>query len=120
MDHIGLPADTEEFIRRMRLQEFFHKPQDVSSHPNETTNESEQLTERSLVQQLKKKELNWTPPEGCFPRLDMYAEAIRRCVNARFICRTHKIVQKVTKARHNAIHALKTNHNIVIKPADKG
>eukprot|EP00061_Rhincodon_typus_P012684 g38576.t1 len=48
MDPIGLTA--EEFIRRMRLQEFFHKPQDVSSEPNETTNEPEQSTEvRSAV-----------------------------------------------------------------------
>ncbi|XP_067848012.1 uncharacterized protein [Heptranchias perlo] len=50
----------------------------------------------------------------------MYAQAVRRCVNARFISRTHKTVQNVTRAQRNAIDALKTNRNIVIKPADKG
>ncbi|XP_067859745.1 uncharacterized protein [Heptranchias perlo] len=50
----------------------------------------------------------------------MYAQAVRRCVNARFISRTHKTVQNVTRAQRNAINALKTNRNIVIKPADKG
>eukprot|EP00061_Rhincodon_typus_P007273 g28816.t1 len=49
----------------------------------------------------------------------MYARAVRRCVNARFISRAHKIVQNITQAQHNAIHALKTNCNIVIKSADK-
>eukprot|EP00061_Rhincodon_typus_P009978 g33887.t1 len=55
VDPIGLVADSEEFIRRMRVQEFFHKPQGVSSEPNETTNEPEQSTERSVVQRPKKK-----------------------------------------------------------------
>eukprot|EP00061_Rhincodon_typus_P017238 g45842.t1 len=46
--------------------------------------------------------------------------SIRECVNVRFISRTHKVVQNVTQAERNTIHALKTNRNIVIKPADKG
>eukprot|EP00061_Rhincodon_typus_P007939 g30108.t1 len=120
MDPIGLVTDAEEFIWRMKLREFFHEPQDVSSEPNETTNEPEQLTVRSVVQQLKKKESNWTFPEGHCPRLNMYAQAIKRCINARFISRAHKIAQNITQAQCNAIHALKTNHNVVIKPADKG
>eukprot|EP00061_Rhincodon_typus_P013082 g39240.t1 len=81
----------------MRFCKFFHKPQDVSSEPNEITNEHEQSTERSTVQRPKKKELNWTPLEGRCPRLDMYAHAARRCVNARFISRAHKVVQNVTQ-----------------------
>eukprot|EP00061_Rhincodon_typus_P001019 g13485.t1 len=32
----------------------------------------------------------------------------------------HKRVQNVTQAQYNAIHAVKTNRKIVIKPADKG
>eukprot|EP00061_Rhincodon_typus_P007574 g29407.t1 len=40
-------------------------------------------------------------------------------VSARFINHTHKVAQNVTQAQHDAIQALKTNHNIVIKPADK-
>eukprot|EP00061_Rhincodon_typus_P006013 g26196.t1 len=43
-----------------------------------------------------------------------------RCVNVRFINHTHKVVQNVTRAQHNAIQALKTNRNIVIKLSDKG
>eukprot|EP00061_Rhincodon_typus_P008442 g31044.t1 len=39
----------------MRVREFFHKPQDVSSKANGTTNELEQSTE-SAVQRPK---LNW-------------------------------------------------------------
>eukprot|EP00061_Rhincodon_typus_P013623 g40121.t1 len=49
----------------------------------------------------------------------MYTQAVRRCVNVRFISRTHKIARNVTQAQRNAIHALKTKHNIVIKPTDK-
>eukprot|EP00061_Rhincodon_typus_P015188 g42723.t1 len=51
---------------------------------------------------------------------DRYAQAIRECINARFISHTHKVVQNIIQAQHNAIRALKTNCNIVIKPADKG
>ncbi|XP_078084718.1 uncharacterized protein LOC144503758 [Mustelus asterias] len=120
IDPISLAADTEEFIRRMRLREFFHKPQKANSKHNETANEPEQPTERSAVQQPKRKESNWTPPEGRCPRLDMYAQAVRRCINTRFISRTHKTAPNITQAQCNTIHALKTSCNIVIKPADKG
>eukprot|EP00061_Rhincodon_typus_P012161 g37724.t1 len=77
-------------------------------------------TERSVVQQTKKKELNQTPPGGCRPRIDLYAQAVRRYINAKFVSCAHKIAQNITQAQRNAIHALKSNHNIVIKPADKG
>ncbi|XP_078093251.1 uncharacterized protein LOC144508913 [Mustelus asterias] len=50
----------------------------------------------------------------------MYAQAVRRCVNTKFISRTHKTAPNITQAQRNALHALKTNCNIVIKPADKG
>ncbi|XP_067863884.1 uncharacterized protein [Heptranchias perlo] len=79
MDPTSLAADTEEFIRRMRLREFYHKPQDFSSEPNETIDDPEQQTEGSAVQQPKRKESNWTPPEGRCPQLDMYAQAVRKC-----------------------------------------
>eukprot|EP00061_Rhincodon_typus_P017683 g46481.t1 len=73
----------------MRLREFFRKPQDLSSEPNETTNESRQSTrERSVVQQPKNKESNWTPPEGRCPRLDMYAQASILCT---LIPDTHRL-----------------------------
>eukprot|EP00061_Rhincodon_typus_P016715 g45073.t1 len=55
----------------------------------------------------------WTP-------LVLYAQAIRECVNARFISHAHKVAQNITQAQRNAIRALKINCNIVIKPADKG
>eukprot|EP00061_Rhincodon_typus_P014239 g41146.t1 len=113
---IGLTAHTEEFIRQMSLQEFF---QDVSSKPNETTNEPDLSTERSMGEQAKKESF-WTPLEGHCPGLDRYAQAIRECVNARLISRTRMVVQNITQAQRNAICALKTNCNIVIKPADKG
>eukprot|EP00061_Rhincodon_typus_P009244 g32593.t1 len=100
----------------MKFREFF---QDASSKPNETTNEPDQSTERSMGEWAKK-ESNWTPPEGCCSGLDRYAQAIRECVNTRFISHTHKVVQNVTQAQSNTIRALKTNRNIVIKPADKG
>eukprot|EP00061_Rhincodon_typus_P007654 g29572.t1 len=100
----------------MRLREFF---QDVSSEPNDTTNGPDQLTERSMGDPAKKKS-NWTPPECHCPGVDGYAQAIRESVNARFISRTDKVVQNVTQIQRNDIHAVKTNCNIVIKPADKG
>eukprot|EP00061_Rhincodon_typus_P008240 g30682.t1 len=50
MDPTGLAADTEEFIRRMRVQDFF---QDVSREPNETTSESDH---RNIVIKLAKED----------------------------------------------------------------
>eukprot|EP00061_Rhincodon_typus_P009040 g32196.t1 len=96
----------------MRPWEFF---QDVSNEPNETTNEPDQSTERSMAEGAKESS-NWTPSEGRCPGLDRYAQSIRECANARLISHTHKVVKNVTQA----IRALKTNRNIVIKPADKG
>eukprot|EP00061_Rhincodon_typus_P009592 g33220.t1 len=117
MGPIGFVTDTEELIRRMKLWEFY---QDVSFEPNETTNELDQLPERSMGERTKE-ESNWTPPEGCCLELDRYAEAIRERMNARIISRTHKAVQIVTQPQGNAICALQNNSNIVIiKPADKG
>eukprot|EP00061_Rhincodon_typus_P006018 g26203.t1 len=113
-------ADTEEFIRRKGIREFFHKRQGVNCEPNGTTKEPEQSTRRSIVQRPKKRELNWTPPEGRCPRLDMCAQAVRRCINTRLISPTHEVAQNVTQAQRNTTRALKTNSNIVIKPADKG
>eukprot|EP00061_Rhincodon_typus_P019033 g48467.t1 len=73
----------------MRLREFFRKP-------NETTNKPAH-SERFVVQQPKKSVSNWTPLEGSCPRLNMYAQAVRRCVNARFIGRTQEIVLGLIK-----------------------
>eukprot|EP00061_Rhincodon_typus_P012527 g38315.t1 len=87
--------------------------------PSETTIEPEQSTERAVVEQPKKG-WNWTPPEGSCSRLDLYAQAIRKHVSARLINCIHKMVQNATQAQLMAIQALKANHNIVIKPADKG
>eukprot|EP00061_Rhincodon_typus_P011467 g36497.t1 len=50
----------------------------------------------------------------------MNVQAVRRFINARFISRSHKIVQNVTHVQCNGIHALETIRNIIIKPADKG
>eukprot|EP00061_Rhincodon_typus_P011464 g36492.t1 len=97
-------------------EEFF---QDVSSEPNQTTNELDQSTERSMEERAKK-ESNWAPPEGRCPGSDRYAEGVRECVNGRFISRTHKVVQNVTQPQRNAICALKTNRKTVINPAGKG
>eukprot|EP00061_Rhincodon_typus_P009693 g33370.t1 len=100
----------------MGLWEFF---QDVSSESFETTNRPDHSMERSMGERAKK-EPNWTPLEGHYLGFDRYAQAIRKYVNARFISCTHKIVQNVTQAQHNAICDLKTNYNIVIKQADRG
>eukprot|EP00061_Rhincodon_typus_P004192 g21965.t1 len=87
MDPLGLTADTVEFTWRNRLREFFHKPQGVSSEPNETTNET---VDREICGAATEEEWNWSPPEGRCPMLNVYAQAIRRCVNATFISHTHK------------------------------
>eukprot|EP00061_Rhincodon_typus_P009511 g33076.t1 len=78
------------------------------------------IIDREIHGKRAQKESNWTLLKRHCPGLVRYAQAIRECVNARFISCTHKVVQNVTQARHNAIRALKTNRNIVIKPADKG
>eukprot|EP00061_Rhincodon_typus_P016609 g44917.t1 len=78
----------------MRLQEFFHKPQDVSSEPNETTNELEQSTE---ICSAATKEERF--------ELDSSERPLAECDPSTTQC--------------NAIQGLKTNRNIVIKPADK-
>ncbi|XP_072423631.1 uncharacterized protein [Chiloscyllium punctatum] len=52
--------------------------------------------------------------------LDVYAQTVRKYINARFIRCTHKVEQNVTASQHNVNQTLKNNHNIVIKPAAKG
>ncbi|XP_072414187.1 uncharacterized protein [Chiloscyllium punctatum] len=91
----------------------------ASSDPNEPTDELEQSSQESVEEQPKK-ESTWTPLDGRCPGLFMYAQTVRKYVNARFISRPHKVEQDITHSQRNAIHTLKTNHNIVIKPADKG
>eukprot|EP00061_Rhincodon_typus_P002710 g18261.t1 len=100
----------------MKPQGFF---QDVSSEPNETTNEPDQSTERSMAERAKELS-NWTPMEGRCLGFDRHAQSIRECVNARFISRSHKVVKNVTQAQLNTIRALKSNHNIVFNSAYKG
>ncbi|XP_072410897.1 uncharacterized protein [Chiloscyllium punctatum] len=89
----------------MRLWEFF---QDAGSDP---TDELEQSSQGSVEEQPKKVS-TWTPPEGHCPGLGMYAQTVRKYINARFISRTHKVEQNITRSQRNAIHTLKTNQKI--------
>ena len=107
LDPIALAADTEEFIRRIRLKEFFH-------HCNKTA------TEQREPVQSKKKESNFTPPEGRCPRLDTYAEVLRKSVIANYINKSRRIHHNLTPLQRQATRSLKQNREIVIKPADKG
>eukprot|EP00061_Rhincodon_typus_P002042 g16444.t1 len=72
---------TYTHTKNKKLEKLAITTNNVTSEPNETTNEPEQLTERSMVERPKK-ELNWTPAEGHCPSVDMYAQTIRKCVNA--------------------------------------
>ena len=110
LDPFTLASDTEEFIRRLRLKEFFHDREHTQS---QTTSQPGQYN-------AKNKESTWTPPEGRNQHLDIYAEALRRTVNAHIIKNERQTKHNITKPQRNAICALKKNRDIVIKSADKG
>ena len=112
MDGIDLAADTEEFIRRLRLREYFLEdqvPRDNSV--SRSTTENEFSTNKNSL---------FTPPEGRSQKLDLYAQSLRKFVNAQFMCRQRRTVHNLTTVQRRAIKTLKSNDDIIIKPADKG
>jgi len=111
LDPTALAADTEEFIRRQRLKEFFH----TTEEPTPTTD-----APTTKIPQRKKKESNFTPPEGRCRKLDTYAEVLRKSIIANYINKTRRIHHNLKPLQRQAIKSLKRNKDIVIKPADKG
>lgn len=97
-----LLKDLDHFARNMRLKEYFHNRES----PNET---------RPPMPSYK----HWTPPPQRDKCLDMYISAVQRDILEAYKTRV-PYRPNLTKEEKSALEQLGNNHDIVIKPADKG
>ena len=107
--HINRPelkADISDFIRRLRLHEYFH-----DENNNNNNNPSHDGHNPFRVKS------NWTPHPGRDASLDAFSNTIEeQIVNAR----PTKIRDNLTKRERRALKRLIRREDIIIKPADKG
>ena len=109
IDPIQLCGDAETFIRRMRLKKFFFDKDTMDSNPIDSNRRPGRISD-----------VTWTPKEGRNVKLDAYIDAFRQRVNSECIPRDlHQRYNLSTKQRR-ALHSLRMNQSIVIKPADTG
>ncbi|KAJ8049473.1 hypothetical protein HOLleu_02237 [Holothuria leucospilota] len=99
----------EQYLRRIKLKEYFQ---------NDDTNSSPQTP---LSREPSHKKSNWTPPSGRNQYIDSYVQTARGHLD-RFILDNHHHSNKdnLTVNERKAIKTLRSNYDIVIKPADKG
>lgn len=97
-----LLKDLHNFSRNLRLREYYHDRRS----PNET---------RPALPTYKQ----WTPPPHRDRCLDIYINAVQRDIFAAYK-KTAPYRHNLSKKEKVALEQLSTNHDIVIKPADKG
>ena len=107
--HINRPelkADISDFIRRLRLHEYFY-----DENNNNNNNPSHDGHNPFRVKS------NWTPHPGRDASLDAFSNTIEeQIVNSR----PTKIRDNLTKRERRALKRLIRREDIIIKPADKG
>ena len=104
-------ADIKEFGRRMRLNEFFHDREAVSSD-SEQSDHNNSYDEHSFH-----KPSNFTPKSGREPALDLYLKYLERNI---MHAKPQPCKSNISKTEREAIVSLRKNKNIVIFEADKG
>ncbi|KAJ8017547.1 hypothetical protein HOLleu_44961 [Holothuria leucospilota] len=106
---VDLCQDMEQYLRRIKLKEYFQ---------NDDTNSSPQTP---LSREPSHKKSNWTPPSGGNQYIDSYVQTARGHLD-RFILDNHHHSNKdnLTVNERKAIKTLRSNFDIAIKPADKG
>ena len=62
----------------------------------------------------------WTPPEKRNENLDLYINCFRKRVQSDLFTNKRKTKDNLTAKEKRAIKNLRSNQDIVIKPADKG
>lgn len=97
-----LLKDLDNFARTMRLREYFHNRENPS--------------DAKLSMPSYK---HWTPPAQRDKCLDLYISAVQREILEAYKTRV-RYRQNMTKEEKTALEELSNNHDIVIKPADKG
>ncbi|XP_075460703.1 uncharacterized protein LOC142497154 [Ascaphus truei] len=112
MDKIELCSDLEEFFKRLRLKELFH-----DRHDQDRANTAEG---GPLHMSREKQKSNWIPQTGRNPKQDRYIESFRHRAKTTILDKVRKQTYNLTLIERRAIESLKANHNITIKPADKG
>ncbi|XP_070576158.1 uncharacterized protein [Ptychodera flava] len=113
LDKTELCGDIESFFRRLRLKEYFHKPNSDESSSGHTTTLPQNPS-------CKSQDSIWTPPEGRNSKLDLYINCFRNRVRSEIINTQCKPHYNLSRAERNAVNSLRTNQTIVIKQADKG
>ncbi|XP_033117883.1 uncharacterized protein LOC117117624 [Anneissia japonica] len=106
IDEFQVKYDLEQYYRKLRLKAHFHNQDTL-------TNKTDEFT--CLVSNNS----NWTPPLGKFAALDLYINKCRHDINNLNLKR-HVRSKNLSRGELNALRSLKNNHNLNIKPADKG
>ena len=95
-------ADINDFARRLRLKEFFHNEDDITTdtdtHPFRCKG-------------------SWTPPHGREAALEAFINAVEQDL---MFSKPARIRDNLTKLERKAIKQQRNRTDIVIKPADKG
>ena len=104
-NRIGLSDDLFRFSRRLRLAEYWHDKDEATSD-----------TDTDIPPKLRVPK-SFTPNPGREQALDAYIEAVESDVMRNTVDPKHS---NLSKSEQTALDNLKTNPNIIIKPADKG
>lgn len=100
-----LIADMENWERRLRLKEYFHKDSQDQNYINDV-NEWE-----------KKKSKNWSPTDGREKDLDVFINNVKsEILNG--LKRDHKM--NLSTKEKKSLQGLMNDESVVIRPADKG
>ncbi|XP_068135476.1 uncharacterized protein [Hyperolius riggenbachi] len=108
-DEIEFCSDMEEFFRRIRLKEFFHNRPNYSS-----------FEDTEPASSKNKKSSTWTPKLGRNKKLEEYIDNFRKRIKLEILDKQKQTLYNLNTQERKAILSLKSNDNIVIKPADKG
>ncbi|XP_072430882.1 uncharacterized protein [Chiloscyllium punctatum] len=98
--------DIEQFFRRLRLCAFFFNQDSLP--PSDDPFSCLQHTPST-----------WTPRTGLLPALDLFIANCRRDIN-RLNFSTPLTHSNLSPSERAALHSLRSNPNLTIKPADKG
>ena len=111
LDKIQICGDTERYIRRLRLKEYYRENTIDDSNDHNLDN-------NTLIRERKTS--IWTPRPGRNATLEKYIDSLRHCVNSQILTKQKRTRSNLDITERKAIQSLKNNHDIIIKPADKG
>lgn len=106
IDPLRLDTDLKEFHRRMRLKDHFHSD-DSDDSPEESDYTPNIFREKST----------WTPKD-CNPRLSVFHENFVKDLNKATTVKRKR--DNLNRGERQALRQLRSNTDLVIKPADKG